>query len=872
MNKNQIADALKKLFLDDGRRIVFWYDEKRAFEADFDTLELAGVIKWRLDQQGLLGTKIEIERNRPKDKFLLYIPFPKPRPQDNWLLDILLYSVEFNADRATLIRDTLGLQTPALVGFIAQHLDFFNAQTRMEKLARLVQPTDREDDLDVKMLAVLSGAEYGRIEAVTLALFNGFNSVLGQLSFGLESQPWEDVCKFKMDEAFWRIMRQYCGYQSQKPSLKDLFIHLVVTHFHHQCPKHGDFAFPEALKRFLLPDGAQAVNGSVFIANWMQNTKHVRLYDALATEIESELDIERLVANLKAEDLRDADTFEVLEKHIILCLRDYIVGGADADLKKTDELVAERRDKHWCLSAERSYPAIYDAMLAAGRLFALKNRYAGGFKYDSAKAMFLGYCDELYRFDQAYRDFYMAASKVKQGIDVLKNGLLPAVENYYSNAYMPALASAWNKHIQAELLKRWRLEDVPFQTGFYERYVRPILDERETSKAYVIVSDALRYEVAREIHDRINREDRIESTAEAMLGILPSKTPFGMAALLPHKHFSLTKVGEPMLDGVVVTSSNREEVLRASEPASVVIRADDLTAKTTDEGREFVRDYRVVYIYHDRIDATGDKQATEDNTFEAVERSIGEITSLVDFIHGCLNGSRILITADHGFLFQQGELHPTDKSQWETGGEVYVEKKRYVIGKNLPDQDAAWKISLSAILDEPSDLEVVTPKGVQRFHFVGGAKFAHGGSLLQEIVVPVLKLRALKGKSAETGRARKVDVQLLDTTRKVSNNRQRFTFLQTTKVEGKTLPRTLCIGFYSKKGDLISDERKVTFDSSSDQLPDRQKEIYLTIKGGKYDKTEDYYLVMTDDETGAECGKIAFQLNLGIANEFGGFL
>jgi len=64
----------------------------------------------------------------------------------------------------------------------------------------------------------------------------------------------------------------------------------------------------------------------------------------------------------------------------------------------------------------------------------------------------------------------------------------------------------------------------------------------------------------------------------------------------------------------------------------------------------------------------------------------------------------------------------------------------------------------------------------------------------------------------------------------------------------------------------------VTFDSSSDQLPDRQKEIYLTIKGGKYDKTEDYYLVMTDDETGAECGKIAFQLNLGIANEFGGFL
>jgi uncharacterized protein (TIGR02687 family) len=292
---------------------------------------------------------------------------------------------------------------------------------------------------------------------------------------------------------------------------------------------------------------------------------------------------------------------------------------------------------------------------------------------------------------------------------------------------------------------------------------------------------------------------------------------------------------------------------------------------TTDQGREFVREYRVVYVYHDRIDATGDKQASEDNTFEAVERSVKEITSLVEFIHGCLNGSRILITADHGFIFQQGDLHSTDKSQWHSGGEVHEEKKRYVVGRNLPDQDAAWKIPFSAILDEPSDLEVVTPKGVQRFHFAGGAKFVHGGSLLQEIVVPVLKLKGLKGKSAETGRIRKVDVQLLDTTRKVSNNRQRFTFLQTTKVEGKTLPRTLRIGFYSAKGDLISDERKVTFDSASDQLPDRQKEVFLTIKSGKYPKNEDYSLVMTDDETGAECGKIAFQLNLGITNEFGGF-
>ena len=37
-----------------------------------------------------------------------------------------------------------------------------------------------------------------------------------------------------------------------------------------------------------------------------------------------------------------------------------------------------------------------------------------------------------------------------------------------------------------------------------------------------------------------------------------------------------------------------------------------------DKGREFVKQYRVIYIYHDQIDAIGDKAVSESNTFEAV--------------------------------------------------------------------------------------------------------------------------------------------------------------------------------------------------------------------------------------------------------------
>lgn len=40
--------------------------------------------------------------------------------------------------------------------------------------------------------------------------------------------------------------------------------------------------------------------------------------------------------------------------------------------------------------------------------------------------------------------------------------------------------------------------------------------------------------------------------------------------------------------------------------------------------------------------------------------------------------------------------------------------------------------------------EFLIPKGIQRFHFSGGARFVHGGTMLQEVCVPVLQIKALQ--------------------------------------------------------------------------------------------------------------------------------
>jgi len=53
-------------------------------------------------------------------------------------------------------------------------------------------------------------------------------------------------------------------------------------------------------------------------------------------------------------------------------------------------------------------------------------------------------------------------------------------------------------------------------------------------KIYVIISDALRYEVGDELTSIIRQEDMFEATIEPAISMLPSYTQLGMASLLPN--------------------------------------------------------------------------------------------------------------------------------------------------------------------------------------------------------------------------------------------------------------------------------------------------------------------------------------------------
>ncbi|MEE4246083.1 MAG: BREX-1 system phosphatase PglZ type A, partial [Kangiellaceae bacterium] len=283
----------------------------------------------------------------------------------------------------------------------------------------------------------------------------------------------------------------------------------------------------------------------------------------------------------------------------------------------------------------------------------------------------------------------------------------------------------------------------------------------------------------------------------------------------------------------------------------VAFKSDEVLNWTNQEGRDRVSDAQVVYIYHDEIDAIGDKKSTENQTFEAVRDAVDEIKQLVSRIINRLNGSRVLVTADHGFLFKMTDVTDSDKTALKSKPAGATEaKKRYVIGSNLPTDSYYWtgKIASTAGIDVESgdDAEFMIPRGSNRFNFVGGAKFIHGGIMPQEICVPILDIRELDTKAQSKYSKQKVNVVPLNSPIKIVSNIDRIEFLQTDPISDKYKARELVIWIEDPDGNVVSAQEKVLFEANSDNLEERKHKVQIKLEGSGFDRTISYKLVMED--------------------------
>jgi hypothetical protein len=232
----QISTALERLFNEEGQRIVFWNDPDLEFQITMSMLELDGVTTLRLDEVGALEAKIRLERDEPTGKFLLYAPTEEPDYEDDWLLDIRLYSRSFRADKASILLQELGLVNQHLRTHVADRRRFFDAKDRLQKIKNFVAPDDAAADLDRKMIAVVAKADQPELFNIVRTLFHewvtGSSSVVrgqwsvadsqqlatdnGQLTTD-NFQVWGQIEKFDLDAPFWQMVLTERQYNKRTP-------------------------------------------------------------------------------------------------------------------------------------------------------------------------------------------------------------------------------------------------------------------------------------------------------------------------------------------------------------------------------------------------------------------------------------------------------------------------------------------------------------------------------------------------------------------------------------------------------------------------------------------------------------------------------
>lgn len=783
MTSNRIQQSLANLF--GKHRILFWYDSKQELREEYEALALPSVEKIELCNNEY-AVKHRILREQPTQKFLLYRYDQQPDALDNWLLDVQLAHGEFRTDQTAIwLADLeLGLEFADLVN---QHIEFFQASVRKNALKKLLANDDTPSMVRMKILAVCAGSE-PRLDSI-------LERLLEELVDGCDDSI-NLIERSALNAFLWQQMSRYYGYQSTEPSIRDFVIELFKS-----CYAMGT-------------DGSVQLSNDalVFLKRWKDSRSFTKGFEYWSNQCAEVLGVEQDLAKRDFRKLVELDYFELIDRKIISDLVREVV----ARTVSTGDVILwirQRRQGYWY----NRYQDLYEAIEYAA-LFIQQLAETSLGSQSLSKAVQL-YSTKWFKLDQLYRKYVFHARK--SGQISLMGPLLEQVENLYTNNYLLKLGDDFQGFVDG--ISLWEALPVRRQNQFFDHYVQPYL--RREQRVCVIVSDAMRYEIGDELLSLINQEDRYSAELEPMLSMLPSYTQLGMAALLPNTSLQIAdnETATVLVDGQSsMGTDNRNKILKkALNDRGEAITADKLLNMNQIESRELLKRNDVIYIYHNRIDHTGDKMHSEGEAFEAAEQTLQDLLRLVKKLVGA-NASSILITADHGFIYQDRAIDESDFAVADVQGEqILYRDRRFVLGKGLKPHASLHSLSPEQLALE-GDVQVQLPKSINRLRLKGsGSRFVHGGATLQEVVVPVL--RVSKARQSDVSR---VEVDILGSASSVITSSQLgIALYQKEPVTDKIQSLQLRAGIYTQDGELISDCHELTFDFTSSNSRERELQV-----------------------------------------------
>ena len=253
-----------------------------------------------------------------------------------------------------------------------------------------------------------------------------------------------------------------------------------------------------------------------------------------------------------------------------------------------------------------------------------------------------------------------------------------------------------------------------------------------SAKQAVLFVDALRIDLAESLRARLDQPTWTVYTRLA-LASLPSKTPVGMASLLPRAATDLVvlskngKLRSEISGKDVSAPDGRIDHLRSCIPN---IEAGELKSVSENQLRQWASSKKPVVLMTRDIDESGEIAANV--APELFEEMVGDLARSVTVLHRA-GYRRVVIGTDHGFLLIPADVELPQRPSPGSGGEI-TSSTRYSVGPISADADCIG--FQPSQMGRPGTSNVVLPKGLTAFS-VGGPRhrFVHGGLSPQECVL-----------------------------------------------------------------------------------------------------------------------------------------
>lgn len=666
-----------------------------------------------------------------------------------------------------------------------------------------------------------------------------------------------------LTEDFWKLCKATFEYESEKPNINDLTVSLIITY----AASTLKATLPNSLAGYVLKKRNDAV---VFVRNIMDNVLYQNAYDELAENVDKTLRfIKQIRENLAKdsskdqmdmEDILACDAFKGIDEIIIDWMLERLndeILDAQIDGLNMEQIVQRRLSDsfHYGKQFENEYQVLKYAYLIMKSIDKMEIS-------NDVVTMVKNYQEKNYLIDSYYRWFYFAFDQIDDNDRYMK--LRERIENIYANDYLMISIPKWNSLYTGQAVESLGLVR---QQEFYRHFLRPY---EGGDRVIVIISDALRYECAKELMQKFEYDEKCEAKMDTMLGVLPSVTSLGMASLLPHTEIDVDKDMIVTVDGKSCSDLvSRDKILKSVNPDNVAVAFDDIAKANKQAVRELLQGKKIVYIYHNQVDARGDKAASENEVFNACAEAIDEIFRLIKKLTGDISATKYIITADHGFLYRRDKMKEFDKLTFSKDTCTYINKRFLLTTEKIDTDDAVSGMSSRAFayINKLNKMYVTTPIGADIFKAAGGGQnYVHGGSSLQEMLVPVVEVKTAKGKQ-ETDY---VDVILTTISRKVTNLITFFDFIQTEKVTDVMKARNLIAYFATESGEKISFDVPIVANSTADEPEKRTFHEKFTLKSREYKFGDKYYMHIADANDDKNIlHSYEFMIDIAFVNDFG---